>query len=228
MEGLPSKIVKNYYLLSQGERIMDANPVSNTPASVRLENQKMQDQFWPNDDPFIQVSEEKQVHENRARLIRYATLNNHGQSMTNFKQGETAHFYYEFQAFSTLEMPLGGIVLKNDLGINVHGKNSLQFDAALPGRVEKGSLIRFHQQITLNISAGEYSFEFGLVEISPQLYDQRSFLPYQALAASMHRLCHVPQAGSLAVSNRLEGTPSAFMHYGLCDLPGQMEVQIVP
>ena len=79
----------------------------------------------------------------------------------------------------------------------------------------------------LNIIAGEYAFEPGLVEISPDLYERRSFLPYQALGQGMHRLCHVPQAGSLTVSNRLEGTPSAFMHYGVCDLTVRMDVQIV-
>jgi hypothetical protein len=142
-------------------------------------------------------------------------------------QGTTAHFFFEFESLSILETPLGGIVLTNQHGIHIHGKNSLQFDLALPSRVEKGSLIRYHQQITLNISMGEYSFEFGLVEISPDLYEKRSFLPYQALRPGMHRLCHIPQAGSLSVSHRLQGNPSAFMHYGVCDLPGEMEFQII-
>ena len=229
MEGSPSVVVKNYYLLSQREKTIYTDGISDrSSAKTEPEKQEMQDRFWPQDDVFFHIPESKQVHENRARFTRYAILNDHGQSTTNFKQGETAHFFYEFEALSTLEMPLGGIMLTNDHGIHVHGKNSLQFDLVLPNRVEKGGLIRFHQQITLNISAGEYAFEPGLVEISPDLYERRSFLPYQALGQGMHRLCHVPQAGSLTISNRLEGTPSAFMHYGMCDLPGEMQVQVVP
>lgn len=229
MDGLPSEVVKHYYLLSQSEQLnFNYEEIRDDVfSSVESDMREFQPNFWPEGGLFLEVPEAKQVHENRARFTRYALFNDLGQPAVNFKQGETAHFFYEFEALSTLEMPLGGIMLKNEFGINVHGKNSLQFDIPLPGRVEKGSLLRFHQQITLNISAGEYSFEPGLVEISPDLYEKRSFLPHQALGQGMHRLCHVPQAGSLIVTNRLKGTPSAFMHYGLCDLPGQMEFQIV-
>jgi len=227
LEGSPLKVVKHYYLISQGGRLHDIDTVEDTPPITAPNASAEQAQHWPADGLFLQVMPEKQVHENRARCVRYAMLNDHGQLITSFKQGETAHFYYEFEALSTLEAPLGGIVLTNQFGVHVHGKNCLQFDLALPSRVEKGSLMRFHQQITLNISAGEYSFEFGLVEITPDLYKKRSFLPYQVLAEGIHRLCHVPQAGSLAISDRLEGIPAAFMHYGMCDLPGQMEFQVV-
>jgi lipopolysaccharide transport system ATP-binding protein len=228
MEGLPSRIVKNYYLLSQSDKLILEDDDTGLPADAGFDKLEMPERFWPHESLFTRIPETDQVHENRARFVGYALLNDQGQPTANFKQGETAHFFYEFEALSTLEMPLSGIVLKDQHGIHVHGKNSLQFDLSLPARVEKGSFIRCHQQITLNVSAGEYSFEPGLVEIEPELYEKRSHLPHQALGQGMRRLCHVPQAGSLIVSDRLVGTPAAFMHYGLCDLPGQMEVQIVP
>ncbi len=224
----PSLVIRNYYLLQQREHLnYKGEGRDEFPPAAVPEKMNTQGQFWPDKNFFLQVAEEKQAREGRARFVRYAILNNDGLSTTNFKQGETAHFYYEFEALTTLQMPLGGIMLTDHLGIHVHGKNSLQFDLSLPARVEKGSLVRFYQQITLNLCAGEYPFEFGLVEISPSFYEKRSFLPYPALLEGIHRLCQVPQSGSLSIFDRLEGTPAAFMHYGLCDLPGQMEVQIV-
>src|SRR5258706_11267643 len=191
-EDQPQVVVKQYYLIQQHEQLDDSEISENIHPVVASESLTMQSQFWPDDGFFHLITGERQIHENRARCVRYALLNNDGQPSTTFKQGETVHFFYEFEALSTLEMPLGGIVLTNQFGIHVHGKNGLQFDLTLPARVENGSLIRFHQQIILNISAGEYSFELGLVEISPTLYGKRSFLPYQSLKQGIHRLCHVP------------------------------------
>jgi ABC-type polysaccharide/polyol phosphate transport system ATPase subunit len=223
----PPLVIRNYYLLQQREHLnFEGEGGDESRPAVVPEKLNTPGQFWPDKIFFLQVVEEKQVRENRARFVRYTILNDDGLPTTNFKQGETAHFYYEFEALTTLQMPLGGIMLTDQLGTYVHGKNSLQFDLSLPTRVEKGNLVRFHQQITLNLCAGEYLYEFGLVEISPSLYDKRSFLPYQALLEGIHRLCQVPQSGSLTVFDRLEGTPAAYMHYGLCDLPGHMEFQI--
>lgn len=225
-QGIPTAVVKKYYLIRQDENFSQ-NVLENVAAAT-MATVPGQEKNWPEDMMFSKIEDEKQVHEHRARLVRYAVLDHHGQPKNNFMQGEVAYFYYEFEALSSLELPLGGIVLTNQFGVHVHGKNGLQFNLNVPYRIEKGDLIRIRQQITLNVSAGDYSFEFGLIELSPELYEKRSYLPIQIITSGIRRLCHVPQAGSVTVYDRLEGKPSAFMHYGLCDLPGDMECHIVP
>ena len=149
-----------------------------------------------------------------------------GEPKQVFQQGETATFFYEFETMDELLIPIGGIMLKNQYGMLVHGKNSLQFDLELPQSVPAAKRLRFQQDIVLEVSPGEYTFEVGLVETSPDVYEKRSFLHPSMLRQGLLRVCSLPKAGSFVVIPRKEGYPMVLTHYGACNLPGGQQLHL--
>ena len=143
-----------------------------------------------------------------------------------FQQGETATFFYEFETLDELQIPVGGVMLKNQYGMFVHGKNSLQFDLELPQLVPVMGHLFFRQEIVLEIAPGEYTFEVGLVEASTAIYEKRSFLHPSMLRQGLLRVCSLPKAGSFVVIPRKEGHPMVLTHYGACNLPGDQQLHI--
>ena len=66
-------------------------------------------------------------------------------------RGQRAVFCYEFEVLNDIEVPVGGIVIQSDTGVVVHGKSTLEYGSVVPRRVARGSLVRFRQEVALEI-----------------------------------------------------------------------------
>ena len=141
-----------------------------------------------------------------------------------FAQGDTVVCTYAFDVHRPGEVPVTGLVLRNDKNIVVHGKSSLMTTAkAESGRTQPGRIV-CRQEMGLNLAVGEYTIEAGLGFLDQTTYDRRQFLPHEEVEAAQSRSCVVSAAAMLAVVRRKSGEPMQLTHHGLCDLPGSMHI----
>jgi lipopolysaccharide transport system ATP-binding protein len=230
-QGPAPEVVNKYYLIAQDERLFKpaAQPRYPSPvdAGVPKANSVPSD-FWPSAEAFYNISQISQISNNWARCTGVALCDSHGQPSRAFRQGEAAYFYYEFEILKDMEVPIGGIVLQNEKGIIVHGKNTLQYGTTVPTWVPQGGRLRFQQKICLEIAIGDYTVEVGLAALSRHDYDRCGTFSHAELDAKIVRICHLAPVGEFAVIFRDQWDQMQLLHHGIANLSGQCTVYSIP
>ena len=142
-----------------------------------------------------------------------------------FAQGDVLVCTYVFAVQRSGEVPVVGLVLRNEKNIIVHGKNSLMTTAQVASDTEKQERFLCRQEIRLNLGEGEYTVEVGLGFVDGETNSRRHLLDYDEVEALITRDCVVSGAAMLAVVRRKSGEPMQLTHHGLCDLPGKIKMQ---
>lgn len=227
--GPATEATKRYYLQSQSKdparAVRAENSAPGKAWSAEVAAEGAAEGEWPRDDVFQSGENFVQVDNGRGTCTRFTVRDVEGRPCSHFAQGDTAVFYYEFQLTQPIAVPLGGIVLKNARGINVHGKGSLEYGRAAPDFVPAGSLVRCCQSIELNLELGEYTYELGLATVDPEVYADMSNLSHEQLFSRIMRVCHLPKAGVISVGWRERRTGPPLSHHGVADLPGKFSFE---
>ena len=227
-QGGASEAVKRYYLIDQQERLLGIGHSNVTPsAEATLVPADHSDEFWPSTESFLDISHAAQVANGWARCTAIAVCDSQRRPCHVFQQGERASFFYEFELQHDIDAPIGGLIIHNEKGLIVHGKNTLHYGTEIPLRVHSGSLLRFHQEVNLEIAPGEYVFEVGLAALGLPDYERRRFYSHQEVESKQLRLCQVPSAATFTVILRHKGEPTQLLHHGVANLPGSCQVAII-
>ncbi|PZM14878.1 ABC transporter ATP-binding protein [Rhizobium tubonense] len=223
--GESTEAAKRYYQLHQpklAERIGAAPVDASITRPVTLPSATRAD-FWPEDTAFVNAESVNQVGNGSARCTRYGVFDTSGNRCASFAQGETAVFCYEFLLSDPIAIPLAGVVLQNERGINVHGKGSLEYSTKTPQHLPAGTLVRCRQSVELKLELGEYSFELGLATIDAKTYHEMANFNHERIFSHISRVCHLPKAGVIAVGWRRVHDGAPLTHHGVADLPGAFE-----
>lgn len=223
--GSSAEAAKHYYLLNQAPTGRANKP---TPDSVAIKSRGKTTLAidWPPKPAFFDLSGKSQVSNGQAHCVGVALCNDAGEPCNSFRQGDWAVFYYEFDLSDDIDIPICGIVIKNDRGVIVHGKNSWQFENDSPVSQGAGSKIRCRQDIKLDLGPGEYLFEVGLASISREIWVQREVVSHEEMSANTVRNCHVVNVGLFSISLAVKNGISALTHHGVANLPGKMLVTV--
>lgn len=222
-DGSPAEAVNRYYLIEQQDKPHEALPT----AAVDQAEAPAGGGFWPDSRSFIDLSSHRPISNGWAQCTGLALCNSRGQPQRTFEQGETAFFYSEFEALRDLETPIGGVLIRSENNVIVHGKNSLQYDVAPPPRLACGERVRFVHQFELQMAWGEYTFDIGFATISRANFSHRASFGQHELDELLTRLVHIASAGVFSVVPRARGEPIKLMHYGLANLPGSCSISTV-
>ena len=228
--GNAPEAIKRYSMLQKSPRAYRAFPQSATPGeqeeagSDRLAGiDHSEISFWPAEDAFIDFSAAPVIGEGWACCTAIALCDAKGNPCRIFQHGQTAYFYYEFEALQDLLVPCGSVILTDRKNVTVHGKATYQYWARSFPRVPKGSRIRFRQSISLNLKRGQYTFDVALDMMKPDDYANLALMPAREIRVKVVKLSCVHQAGAFAVIPALEKA-AALHHFGICDLPGDCEI----
>ncbi len=163
--GPASEAAKHYYLLHQ-PAIAKGSPQARVPVSESDDARGRNSIDFPPAEAFIDLSSKSQVTNGRARCIGVALCSDTGQPCNAFRQGDKAVFHYEFELNQDIGVPICGVVISNDRGVIVHGKNSWQYEDEAPLRFGAVGRLICRQEIQLDLAPGEYTFEVGLACVS--------------------------------------------------------------
>ncbi|MBD2109755.1 ABC transporter ATP-binding protein [Nodosilinea sp. FACHB-13] len=220
--GSSSEAVKKYYLLNQSTRQYWSEKHSVELSENHHQPFDLQEFSVPPRELFLDLSGKNQVNQGGAICTGIILCDNKNQPCYSFRQGDEAIFYYEFELLTAVEIPICGVVLKNDRGIIVHGKNSWQVNHDLPKAIVTGSRILSQHKITLNLQPGEYTFEIALASLENFWWQKREHVSHEEISSQFHRLCCLPDAGSFTIGFASKDGVSVLTHHGIADLPGDI------
>jgi lipopolysaccharide transport system ATP-binding protein len=223
--GTGPQAVKHYYLVEQMERAATAAPARASDARPAAPGHRAGP--WPPREALQNMEGVPQISNGWARCTAVALCDGDHNPRGAFEQGETAHFFYEFELLHDIDVPIAGIVLQNERGVLAHGKATLEYGTEVPSAVSAGARIRIAQTIRLDLGVSEYTFEVGLATLGEQDYRQAALLSHADLEPRSLRLCHVPGAGRFTVGFRRAGRPVQLLHHGVADLPGDSTVSVI-
>jgi len=221
--GPAAEATKHYYLLDQGgraslpgyERMAETLPGAPAPRAPAVR---------PPPQAFLDLARTAPVSNGQARCTGVALCNDQGQACRVFRQGDRAHFHVEYELAAYIGVPVCGIVISNERGVIVHGKNSWQYDTEVPASLGPGSKVICRQEIRLDLGPGEYLFEVGLASVSPQVWRDRALASNEAMIAATVRICHIANVASFSVGLALRNGVAVLTHHGLADLPGRISI----
>ena len=221
--GTSSEAAKHYYLLHQttahtaDKRIPHPQPLEQSENIEHVMHR-------PTPHAYVDLSRKTVVSDGTARCVGIALCNAAGDPCNSFHQGDLAIFYYEFELAENISVPLCGLVIKNERGVIVHGKNSWQFQNDVPQNLTSGSRIICRHEIQLDIGLGEYIFEIGLASIPSENWNNRGKISHEVMTADTVRRCHIPEAGSFSVGMAIVDGVGTLTHHGVANLPGNLTI----
>ena len=182
--------------------------------------------FWPSSEAFLELEDSNHFTDGSAHCTGVAVCDDKGHPNRIFYQGQTAHFFYEFEIVGKIDKPSGGLEFCDSRGDVIHGKNTIQYGTKMPDTINPNTRLRFHQTIKMEVRPGVYLFGVGLASI-----DQASFVKYCDGLMSHeefnrlikeHARCR--NVGSFEVRLMPMGR---LLHYGFSNLPGNCSVTVV-
>lgn len=224
--GTSSEAAKHYYLLHQAETRPAEKPVTD-PVTAQVSASCSASVGRPSADAFIDLTNKSQIGTGQARCTGVAICNARGEPCNVFRQGDTASFYYEFELNEAIDVPICGIVISNQRGIIVHGKNSWQYDGDVEPSMGRGSKVVCQQNVVLDLAQGEYVFEVGLASVSTIDWGNRERISHEETASCFVRICHLPNIGSFSVGLAVDDGVPVLTHHGVANLPGTMKIAVV-
>ncbi|MEP7187612.1 MAG: Wzt carbohydrate-binding domain-containing protein [Roseiflexaceae bacterium] len=182
--------------------------------------------FWPSSSAFLDLSQASAIASEHAYCTGVAMCDDEGRPTQHFFQGQTAHFYYEFEIRQPIDVPSGGVEIHDALGRLIHGKNTFQYETTAPHAVDPGTRLRFHHSIRLDVGPGDYRFSVGLANTSIEHY--RGYkdgtiadVVFRETARELCRMMHI-------ASFRVELDPAGrLLHHGLANLPGDCRISTI-
>lgn len=222
--GPSSEAAKHYYLLHQPQanvtsKCVDTLVIPETATSSDSAIDR------PPQEAFLDLSDKPQVSNGQARCVGLALCNAVGQSCISFRQGDLAVFYYEFELSENIGVPICGVVITNDRGVIVHGKNAWQYETDIPTGF-RGGLVICRQTIALQLGPGEYTFEVGMASVTESDWMRRHLMSHDEWAACYSTVCVVTNAGVLSVGFAEKNGVAILTHHGVADLPGTILTEI--
>jgi lipopolysaccharide transport system ATP-binding protein len=181
----------------------------------------IEDNFWPPEEAFLDISGVKQLTDGRARCTGVALCDEEGSPSKIFNQGKEAHFFYEFEMLGDTGVPAGGLEFHDAAGTIIHGKNTFQYETSAPDAATRGTRLRYHHSIKLDVAAGEYWYTVGLASSDKASFDSyiEGSLSHIDFSPLVSELCRVTDVGSFEVKFAKDGK---LTHHGIANLPSRM------
>ena len=223
-------VVKRYYLEAQKSSnsllvTSDIDNIDYGEVDCFFSSQLNMEKNWtPKEEQYLNLN--NQLTNGKASIVKVGIYDELGESKNVFEQGEWAYFYFEFKTNEQINVPIVGILLRNDRNIIVHGKNSMQTTIDTPTTVPSGAVIQVVQAIQLSLEQGEYTYEVGLTEMESGIYSMRNLLNNEELFGAEQRIAHCSSIGMFSVIEKKYGNPTKLSHHGICDLNTKLKLKI--
>ncbi len=230
-KGNPHTAIQKYYSLADNypldssKNVIKDNNTINLPMEEKNSN-KIDD--WP-DYEFLIDTNSLEVHGGKkvAQLTKLAVCNTKRKVASNFKVGEKIIFFYEVNTYNDVDIPIGAVVLINRLNIPIHGKDTLQYSSSTKNifpNIKAGSIIRFKQEFTLDISPGEYTFTIAFGAVKRENLDEINKVDFDTRDHFIKWIFRVAQAGRIFISPDNEGMILPF--HGYVNLEGNFQISV--
>lgn len=223
------KAVSQYYLINQEITSPQIPEDSNVKTPCKEKEETLEQQFfWPSSNAFLPLSNSAEcVGGEKVWCDKFALCDSGGQGRQVFLQGEILHVYYEISAQCDIEIPVGGIVIRNEKNIIVHGKDTMQYNLDIQPINKEKCRIRFHQSFELSIAEGEYTIELGFSNMKNRHYSERGSMKYEEVLSHVDQLLRIINISMFSVRRSKRQGATELEFHGLCDLQSKCNITYI-
>lgn len=221
--GQPNEAVQRYYHLDfapDKKKVATNSAVPKKSDAVLFQSQTDDIKDWPERDVFLNLSKAV-VLDDRGILkcSAIAVCDHNGRSCNSFEIGATVFFYYEFDIFQDVDLPIAGIEIHNSHNIVIHAKYSMQYNLNAPMGMKKGDKLRLRQTFVMSVEPGAYTFTIGLATMKREVYEHISDMTHSQILDNLDSVYRIRDFCAIHIHEKSTGLKLPF--YGVADLKGE-------
>ena len=216
-DGISRDAVREYYLAVSGRR----NVALNTPETDTEELHPKRGQKLAEPERWFKFSQSNHDLNVPAELTRWSCADESGKVVDSFLPGQTIKLFAEFKCRVAVREASAGFAIRDKTGQVVHGKH--QYQIGLIDRIN--SDVRFGLRcefwFTCRLGPGEYTIEFGLVDIGVNPAHSADTSTSVSPDEFSEILCHPPPVGRFAVIPEASDPIQRKGHFGIVDVDAE-------
>jgi lipopolysaccharide transport system ATP-binding protein len=169
-----------------------------------------------------------QITDSLARLIRWSCADDSGKTADQFFENQRIRLFVEFECKVPVQEASAGLGIRDKTGQMIHGKHLYQMRPGTRITSDSPFFLMCEFSFTCRLLPGEYTVEFGLINISSTADANRIVSPVTPVAESHSTLYWGPPVGRFSVVPREIDPIRRKGHFGIVDIEGEARFRMVP
>ena len=153
-----------------------------------------------------------------AKLTRWSCADQSGKFVDHFFPGQKIRLFVEFECRVPGRGVSAGFAIRDKTGQIIHGKHQYQIGSGTRIRLEPMSFLQCEFSFRCYLATGEYTVEFGLVDIVVQTRESPDDDPKTGADESFEVLCHPIPVGRFSVVCETIDPIKRNSHFGIVDV----------
>ena len=224
-EGVTQDAIREYYLTETIHRPTEASQVPN-----RKKREESPGEFDEIQEPerWFQPEESDQVTDSLAKLIRWSCTDDSGKAADQFFENQKIRLFVEFECRVPVEEASAGFGIRDKTGQMIHAKHLYQMCPET--KITADSPISLVCEFSLNcrLAPGEYTVEFGMVDISSTVEKERFDRQDTPIGESYSVLYWGRPVGRFAVTINGFDPIRRRGHFGIVDVEAEARFRMMP
>lgn len=156
-----------------------------------------------------------------ARLTRWCCTDDSGEIVDHFLPGEKIRFFVEFECAVSVREASAAFAVRDKTGQLIHAKHQYQIGLGTKICLEPTFLLQCEFSFDCRLTSGEYTVEFGLVDIGSRPGDSINTEAAAAVQEFVETLCYPPAVGKFSVIAARLDPIRRHGHFGLVDVEAE-------
>jgi lipopolysaccharide transport system ATP-binding protein len=220
-EGNSRDAIREYHLTVAGRQ----NIISGLSESDHLESSGNEKSELEEPECWFKSSDTNGDATDPAKLTRWSCTDESGRVVDHFFPGQKIRLFVEFECRVPAREASAGFAIRDRTGQIVHGKHQYQIGLGTRISLEPMSSLRCEFYFTCHLSPGEYTLEFGLVDIATGQAESSDANIKPSPDEFFEILCHTLPVGRFAVALEAIDPIRRTGHFGLVDVDAQTYFQ---
>jgi lipopolysaccharide transport system ATP-binding protein len=216
-EGNSRDAIREYHLTVASRR--DMVPSSRHPLSApKISETKTK---WEEPERWFDAVNATSDDAGPAKLTRWSCTDQRGQTVDHFLPGDQLRLFVEFECVAPVSAASAGFAIRDKLGQIIHGKHQYQIEENLKIALNANSSFQSEFSFPCHLVAGEYTVEFGLVDVVAEDKEPSGENPKMRGGEFYEILCHPQPVGKFYVLSETNDPIKRRSHFGMVDVDAQ-------
>jgi lipopolysaccharide transport system ATP-binding protein len=222
-EGVSREAIREYYLTEKVHHPRETNAATARGAGGSItENDGIEEP-----ERWLEPREENQVKNRPARLIRWSCADESGKLVDHFFPNQKVRLFAEFECLVPVREASAGFGIRDRTGQMIHGKHLYQMRPDIKINLEPPSVLQCEFSFPCRLAPGEYTIEFGLVDIHVSEADYQEERKAPPIDESYELLYSGAPVGRFAVAPRAIDPIRRQGHFGIVDVDAQAYFSLI-
>jgi homopolymeric O-antigen transport system ATP-binding protein len=215
-EGNSRDAIREYHLTVASRR--DVVPSARHPLSANKVSETKTN--WEEPERWFEATNARLDDAGPAKLTRWSCADHLGKVVDHFLPGDQLRLFVEFECRAPVSAASAGFAIRDKLGQIIHGKHQYQIEEDLKIAITSNSWLQSAFSFPCHLAAGEYTVEFGLVEVFAEDKEPSGDNP-KGGREFYEILCHPQPVGKFYVLSETNDPIKRRSHFGMVDVDAQ-------